>query len=356
MSTSASLGKSFSSSPLATLCLYLKGWTKYVLQFVPGLALLVALATLARVIGRGGLDSYCLVYAIVLGMLIRNTIGLHAWFEVGTRTYEVFWKVGIVLLGSQMGLHSFSEVGVKGFVLAAVEVVATLSITLWLTRVFKIDGALRQLLAIGMAICGVSAIIALSSALRNDEEDTSYAVSVILCFGLLSLTVMPFLGHLLHLSPLHFGLWAGLAVNNTAEAVATGFTYSESAGHYATIAKLCRTLFLDAALLYFVHGMIREKLTNTTVSTARSLVKHFPKFALGLIVFSALASFHFWSQGALDNLNHLYRWAFLLGFAGVGLRTSLYRLRTRGVRPLALALGVQTIMAAIMLACVRLLF
>lgn len=356
MSTSASLGKSFSSSPLATLSLYLKGWTKYVLQFVPGLALLVALATLARVIGRGGLDSYCLVYAIVLGMLIRNTIGLHAWFEVGTRTYEVFWKVGIVLLGSQMGLHSFSEVGVKGFVLAAGEVVATLSITLWLTRVFKIDGALRQLLAIGMAICGVSAIIALSSALRNDEEDTSYAVSVILCFGLLSLTVMPFLGHLLHLSPLHFGLWAGLAVNNTAEAVATGFTYSESAGHYATIAKLCRTLFLDAALLYFVHGMIREKLTNTTVSTARSLVKHFPKFALGLIVFSALASFHFWSQGGLDNLNHLYRWAFLLGFAGVGLRTSLSRLRTRGVRPLALALGVQTITAGIMLACVRILF
>ncbi len=356
MSTSTSLGRSFSTSPLATTNVYLKGWAKYLWQFVPGLALLVALATLARLIGRGGLDSYCLVYAIVLGMLIRNTVGLHAWFEIGTRTYEVFWKVGIVLLGSQMGLHSFSEVGVKGVALAGVEVVATLSITLWLTKLFKIDRALRQLLAIGMAICGVSAIIALSSALRNDEEDTSYAVSVILCFGLLSLTVMPFLGHLLHLSPLHFGLWAGLAVNNTAEAVATGFTYSESAGHYATIAKLCRTLFLDAALLYFVHGMIREKLSNTTGSTARGLVKHFPKFALGLIVFSALASFHFWSHTALDNLNHLYRWAFLLGFAGVGLRTSLSRLRTRGVRPLALALGVQTITAGIMLACVRLLF
>ena len=356
MSTSRSLGRSFSTNPLATLNVYLRGWAKYLQRFVPGLALLVALAALARVLGRGGLDSYCLVYAIVLGMLIRNTVGLHAWFEVGTRTYEVFWKVGIVLLGSQMGLRSFSEVGVKGVGLAAVEIVATLSITLWLTRLFKIDGALRQLLAIGMAICGVSAIIALSSTLRNDEEDTSYAVSVILCFGLLSLTVMPFLGHLLHLSPLHFGLWAGLAVNNTAEAVATGFTYSESAGHYATIAKLCRTLFLDAALLYFVHGMIREKLANSTVSTARGLVKHFPKFALGLIVFSALASFHFWSPAAVDDLNHLYRWAFLLGFAGVGLRTSLYRLRTRGVRPLALALGVQTIMAAIMLACVRLLF
>ncbi len=356
MSTSASLGKAFSSSPLATLGAYSQAWARYVLKFVPGLALLAAIAALARVIGRGGLDSYCLVYAIVLGILIRNTVGLHPWFEVGTRTYEVFWKVGIVLLGSQMGLHSFSEVGVRGVVLAGVEIVATISITLWLTRIFKIDGSLRKLLAVGMAICGVSAIIALSSTLQSDEEDTSYAVSVILCFGLLSLTVMPFLGHLLHLSPLHFGLWAGLAVNNTAESVATGFTYSEAAGHYATIAKLCRTLFLDASLLYFVHGMVREKVAGTTVSTARGLVKHFPKFALGLIVFSALATFHFWSQPAVENLNHLYRWAFLLGFAGVGLRTSLSRLRTRGVRPLALALGVQTITAGIMLACVHLLF
>jgi uncharacterized integral membrane protein (TIGR00698 family) len=356
MPSSVSLGKPIGLSPLASPSAYLKAWWEYALRFVPGVALLVVIATVARLIGHGGLDSYCLVYAIVIGIVIRNTVGLPASFEAGTLTYEVFWKVGIVLLGSQMGLHSFSEVGFKGVALAAVEVVSTIAVTLWLTRVFKIDGALRQLLAIGMAICGVSAIIALSSTLRNDEEDTSYAVSVILCFGLLSLTILPILGRAMNLSPLHFGLWAGLAVNNTAESVATGFTYSEAAGHYATVAKLCRTLFLDAALLYFVHGMVRAKLAGTTVSTVRGLVKHFPKFALGLIVFSALATVHFWSKSALDNLNHLYRWAFLLGFAGVGLRTSLSRLRTRGVRPLALALGVQTITAGIMLVCVRMLF
>lgn len=169
------------------------------------MALLVILATAARVIGRNGLDSYTLVYAIPLGILIRNTIGLHAWLEPGTSIYEVLWKVGIVLLGSQMGLHSFSEVGLKGVALAAVEVVASISFTLWLTRIFKINGALRSLLAVGMAICGVSAIIALSSAMRNDEEDTSYAVSVILCFGLLGLTVLPLAGHLMRLNDLRFG-------------------------------------------------------------------------------------------------------------------------------------------------------
>ena len=356
MPTSASLGKATRVSQPTALAVYLRAWLEYVVQFIPGLALLFVIAAAARLIGRGGLDSYFLVYAILLGILIRNTLGVPRLFEVGTRTYEVFWKVGIVLLGSQMGLRSFSEVGMRGVALAGAEVVGAISLTLWLTRIFNIDGPLRKLLAVGMAICGVSAIIALSSTLPTDEEDTSYAVSVILCFGLLSLTIMPFVGRLLHLSPLHFGLWAGLAVNNTAEAVATGFTYSEAAGHYATIAKLCRTLFLDAALLYFVHGLIREKMAENKMSMARSLVKHFPKFALGLIVFSALSTFHFWSKGALDNLNHLYRWAFLLGFAGVGLRTNLGRLRVRGIRPLALALGVQTFVAGAMLICVRLLF
>jgi uncharacterized integral membrane protein (TIGR00698 family) len=358
MPTSVSPGKPPQAelSAPARAELYLMGWTRYLLRYVPGIVLLVVLAVAARVIGRNGLDSYTLVYAILLGILIRNTIGLHDWLEPGTRIYEVLWKVGIVLLGSQMGLHSFSEVGFKGVALAAVEVVASIAFTLWLTKIFKISGALRSLLAVGMSICGVSAIIALSSALRNDEEDTSYAVSVILCFGLFGLTVLPFLGHLMHLNDLHFGLWAGLAVNNTAEAVATGFTYSEAAGHYATIAKLCRTLFLDAALLYFVHGMVREKIAESATSTMRGLVKHFPKFALGLIVFSALATVHFWSPSALVDLNHLYRWAFLLGFAGVGLRTSLSRLRTRGLKPLVLALGVQTMSAVIMLVCVRVLF
>jgi uncharacterized integral membrane protein (TIGR00698 family) len=358
MSTSASLGSpaEVKLSRIELANLYVRGWALYLWRYVPGIVLLVILAMTARAIGRNGLDSYTLVYAIVLGILIRNTIGLHAWLEPGTRIYEVLWKVGIVLLGSQMGLHSFSEVGLRGVALAAVEVIGSISFTLWLTKVFKIQGALRSLLAVGMAICGVSAIIALSSAMRNDEEDTSYAVSVILCFGLLGLTILPFLGHLMHLNDLRFGLWAGLAVNNTAEAVATGFTYSESAGHYATIAKLCRTLFLDAALLYFVHGMVREKMAETASSTLRGLVKHFPKFALGLIVFSALATFQFWSPSAVSSLNHLYRWAFLLGFAGVGLRTSLSRLRTRGLRPLILALGVQTMTAVIMLICVRVFF
>lgn len=335
---------------------YLWGWTLYFLEYLPGLLLLASLAFLAKFLGRGGHDSYCVLYAIVLGIIVRNTLGLSSLFEPGTRIYEVFWKAGIVLLGSQMALQNFGEVGLKGLGLAGLEVLVAISATLFLGRIFGIPVPLRYLLAAGLGICGVSAIVALSSILRSDEEDTGYAVSVILLFGLLTLSFLPVLGHLLGLSDFHFGLWAGLSVDNTAEAVATGFVFSESAGRYSTIAKLCRNLFLDAALLYFVHRMVREKLAVATGSKLRAVWRHFPKFAIGMLVFSCLATFHFWTPSAVLQLNHLYRWAFLFGFAGVGLRTDLGRLRRRGFRPLTLALGIQVMTVVVMLGLVHLIF
>ena len=335
---------------------YLWGWTLYFLEYVPGLLLLASLAFVAKFLGRGGHDSYCVLYASVLGMIVRNTLGLGSLFEPGTRTYEVFWKAGIVLLGSQMALQNFGEVGLKGLGLAGLEVLVAISATLFLGRVFGIPVPLRYLLAAGMGICGVSAIVALASILHSDEEDTGYAVSVILLFGLLTLSFLPILGRLLGLNDFHFGLWAGLSVNNTAEAVATGFVFSESAGRYSTIAKLCRNLFLDAALLYFVHRMVKEKLAVATGSKLKAVWRHFPKFAIGLLLFSCLATLHFWSPSAVQQLNHLYRWAFLFGFAGVGLRTDLGRLRRRGFRPLMLALGIQTLTVVVMLGLVHLVF
>lgn len=323
--------------------LYARGWILYFFEYVPGLVLLALLAALGRVLGRGEASSYSLLIAILLGILIRNVVGLNSVFECGTRTYEVFWKAGIVLLGSQMGLQSFREFGLKGVGLAGTEVIVVIALTLLLGRILKIPATLCCLLAAGMGICGVSAVIALAGVLHSDEEDTGYVVSLILLFGLAVLSSMPVLGRLLNLDDFHLGVWAGLSVNNTAEAVATGFIYSEAAGHYATIAKLARNLFLGGALLYFVYRTLGEQPGARTSLKLKALAWGFPKFGIGLLLFSGLATVHFWSSRALADLNHLYRWAFLLGFAGVGLRTDLSRLRRRGLKPLALAVGIQSL-------------
>jgi len=50
----------------------------------------------------------------------------------------------------------------------------------------------------------------------------------------------PLIGHSLHLGDTTFGLWAGLGVDNTAEATATGALYSDAAGKVAVLAKTAR--------------------------------------------------------------------------------------------------------------------
>ncbi len=340
----------------ARITFYVRGWTRYALEYVPGLLLLAFLALLARFLGKDIHDSYSGLFAILLGMMVRNFIGLGPILEVGTRTYEVFWKIGIVLLGSQTAPQSFREVGVKGAALAGMEIAAVVALTLWLGRICRIPVPLRCLLAAGMAICGVSAVIALAAALETKEEDTSYAASLVLLFGLVTLALLPPLGRLLHLSDFRFGLWAGLSVNNTAEAVATGFAYSDAAGRYSTIAKLFRSILLGAVILWFVKNAAKGKSGPGLLAQLRAMGQNFPKFAIGMLLFCGLASLGFWSPAALMDLAHVYRWAFLLGFAGIGLRTDLSRLRRRGMRPLLLAFGIQSFVAAAILGCVLLLF
>src|SRR5256885_15018002 len=84
----------------------------------------------------------------------------------------------------------------------------------FLGRAFGLRPKLTSLLAVGSAVCGVSAIIATQGAIEADDEDSSFAIAAILALGALSLFTFPVIGHYLHLSDHAYGLWAGLAVDN----------------------------------------------------------------------------------------------------------------------------------------------
>src|SRR5271167_2874762 len=156
------------------------------------------------------------LWAILIGLAISNTVGVPAIFRAGVATYEFWLKAGIVLLG---GLS---------LVLIAIELVLALTFMTYLGRAFKLKPKLISLLAVGSSICGVSAIIAAQGAIDADEEDSSYAIAAILLLGAISLFLFPLIGHFLHLSDHAYGLWAGLAVDNTAEATAAGALYSDA--------------------------------------------------------------------------------------------------------------------------------
>ncbi len=304
------------------------------------------------------------LWAIVFGVVIANTVGVARIFRPGVATYEFWLKAGIILLGARFILGDILKLG--GISLILVFVAITLSITFmtWLGRRFGLSPALTTLLAVGSSICGVSAIIATQGAIDADEDDSATAIAAILALGAISLFAFPLIGHALHMSDRAYGLWAGLAVDNTAEATAAGALFSDAAGKYAVLAKTCRNALIGFVVLAYAIQWARKGLANAATTTqlenkAAFLWKKFPKFVLGFLFISLLATLGSstnpsvaalgFTKPQLLALGNLSRWAFLLTFAGVGLRTNLKDLFRQGTRPFLVGAVGEIAIAAITL-------
>jgi uncharacterized integral membrane protein (TIGR00698 family) len=292
------------------------------------------------------------LWAILIGLAISNTVGIPAIFRAGVATYEFWLKAGIVLLGARFLLGDVRRLGGLSLVLIAIELALALTFMTYLGRAFELKPKLVSLLAIGSSICGVSAIIAAQGAIDADEEDSSYAIAAILLLGALSLFLFPLIGQALHLSDHAYGLWAGLAVDNTAEATAAGALYSDAAGKVAVLAKTCRNATIGFVVLGYAIYWAGKGQAAEVQNKGAFLWRKFPKFVLGFLLISLLATVGFFTKPQLAAVGNLSRWAFLLTFAGVGLRTNLRELSKQGARPFIVGAVGEIVIALITLGLV----
>jgi uncharacterized membrane protein YadS len=131
-----------------------------------------------------------------------------------------------------------------------------------------------------------------------------------------------------------FGLWVGLAVDNTAEATAAGALYSDAAGKFAVLAKTARNATIGFVVLGYALYWARKAQGPGVQNKAAFVWQKFPKFVLGFLLISTLTTMGFFSKPQIADIANLSRWAFLLTFAGVGLRTNLREMMKQGIRPL----------------------
>jgi uncharacterized integral membrane protein (TIGR00698 family) len=233
---------------------------KRVFQLVPGVLLLAAVGYGGKLI-ESSITAYgkahslklpnieYVLWAILIGLLIANTVGVPKLFLPGLATYEFWLKAGIVLLGSRFLLGDVLKLGVVSLILVVVELAVSIAFMTALGRTFGLRPKLTSLLAVGSSVCGVSAIIAAKGAIEADDEDASFAIAAILALGAISLFVFPVVGHALGLSDLRYGLWAGLGIDNTAEVTAAGALYSDAAAKVAVLAKTARNAMIGFVVL-----------------------------------------------------------------------------------------------------------
>jgi uncharacterized integral membrane protein (TIGR00698 family) len=336
-------------------------------DYLPGLALLIVVGLLGKYAEVGWLglakrehwtvpDIEYVLWAILIGLVIANTVGLHRVFRPGVLTYHFWLKVGIVALGSRFVLGDVLKLGATSLVQIVVDMVVAGSIILAAARLFGLSGKLGSLLAIGTSICGVSAIVAAKGAIRARNSDVGYAIAAILALGAVALFTLPLLGHAIGLSDHEFGLWAGLAVDNTAETTATGFLFSDEAGKIAVLVKSTRNALIGFVVLgfalYWAARGEADQLAPGAKAKAAFIWDKFPKFVLGFLAVSAIATAGLLSKGQLANVGNVSRWAFLLTFAGVGLSTDIRQIARSGWRPLAVAVIGLVVVAAVSLGLV----
>lgn len=291
------------------------------------------------------------VFGIVLGILIGNFWGKPEQTSEGLSfASKTLLQWAIIALGGGLSLTQVYTVGVSSFSVMIFTLSTAFIVAYSLGRLMNIPLKLTSLIGMGTAICGGSAIAAISPIIEAEDQEIAYSISTVFLFNIIAVLIFPPLGHLLGFSDKAFGLWAGTAVNDTSSVVAAGYAYSNAAGAYATIVKLTRTTMIIPISLIFAGVVAIKKKREADRHENEvnySFKKLFPWFILWFMVASLLNTVGLLSIQASAFLTELGKFLIILALSAIGLNSDLKRLMKTGFRPMLLGFVVWVSVAVV---------
>lgn len=181
--------------------------------------------------------------ALALGFILAQFI-THPYPQYNHQATNLLLKFSVVGLGFGMNLHTAIKAGEKGILLTAISIIGVLSLGFILGRVLKNKSKVSFLISAGTAICGGSAIAALSPVMKAGEKEISVALGIVFILNAAALLLFPAIGHALHLSQSQFGIWCAIAIHDTSSVVGAAGKYGVQALEIATTVKLARALWI----------------------------------------------------------------------------------------------------------------
>lgn len=318
---------------------------KYTLAFpvVFALALCAQFFAGNSTISTWGLES--VIFALVLGLSISNTIGTPDWLMAGVRT-EYFIKTGLILMGATILFGEILQAGALGILQSVLVVLVVWYFSFWLSKKLRLDDEFATMLATAVSICGVSAAIAACGAIDGDRRKLSYVTSIVLIVAVPMIVIQPWLIKYFNIPDVVAGAWLGGTLDTTGSVVAAGGLISETATKVGTIVKFSQNVLLGiAAFLLSLWWSARSKDGEKKGSTIGIIWSRFPKFVLGFVGASLLFSFALEAnvvKSAKPVITMLRNVWFALAFVSIGLETKFTDLlRMDEGRPFWSFLGAQ---------------
>jgi len=304
-----------------------------------GIILSLLLALVAWILGNFVPIIGGPVFGIVLGIIINNAFGKPKTTIPGiTFTSKKILTWAIVVLGAGLSLTQVLKTGLSSFSVTIFTLAASFITAFAVGKLLGIPYKLKALIGVGTAICGGSAIAAISPIIEADDMEVSYSISTIFLFNIIAVLIFPPLGHLLGFSDKAFGLWAGTAINDTSSVVAAGYAFSNAAGAYATIVKLTRTTMIIPISLIFalVTAYKKKKEAKNNSKINYSFKKIFPWFILWFLFASLLNTLGIFKGNSLSYINTIGKFMIVMALSAIGLNTNFKEMIKKGMKPILL--------------------
>jgi uncharacterized integral membrane protein (TIGR00698 family) len=269
---------------------------------VAGIALAVGLAAAAKVsavalsgLGHGtGIPVSAIVLAVLLGIAWRNTFGLSSRFEPGVRLVaQRVLRVGIALVGLRLTLAGMAAVGPIALTVAVGCIVTALVTATLIGRLLGLPRAFAQLLALGTAVCGCTAVAAAAPVLRARAADTGVAVTCVVLLGSTGMLLYPWLADaLFHGNDVAAGMFLGTAIHDTSQVMGAATIYAQqfSAPDAAAVAgftKLLRNLSM-LVLIPLAALSMRGTTDGAAGGTDLPLRQALPGFLVAFVLLALL--------------------------------------------------------------------
>lgn len=335
-------------------------------QFAPGIAFAILLAIAAKLLasssadftsGAGLVSISPVLVAVLLGVAWRNAVGVPVWANQGLDVaVTTLLRIGVALVGFRLTLAGAAQIAETALPIVIGCLSASLLAGAAAVRYFGIPPRLGALLAAGTAVCGCTAVVALSPALRARSEETGFALVCVVVFGCVGMLLYPAIAAAVFSdAPMHAGIFLGTSIHDTSQVIGAALIHAQNVGDPDVLAAASVTKFMRnvsmAVLIPFFAWQFRTKEAHAPRRFLSSAA--LPPFVLWFLSFVALRTLgdatlgdtHAWTMlvGASQNASELL---LVCGMAAVGLGVSLDQVRRIGARPLVAGFAIALTVAA----------
>lgn len=257
--------------------------------------------------------------ALVMGIFFIN-IFQTTIEKTGDYTKKIL-QYSIVGLGFGININMAIEAGSNGFLFTVSSIAFVFIAGILLGKLLKIDQKISELITVGTAICGGSAIAAISPIIKANNSQNSVSLGIVFLLNAVALIIFPSIGNFFEMTQNQFGIWAAIAIHDTSSVVGAASKFGDEALHVATTVKLARALWIIP--LAFVFSFLNKSETKVK----------FPLF-IGFFILAILASSYL---PFLDTIStyifELSKTSLKLALFLIGTGLSVEKFKTMGWKP-----------------------